>query len=231
MRIPRIFLDQELAENKSYLLDKESSHHLKVIKINDGEMIELFNSKGQSVIGKIITKEKNSYKINAKSPLKLQKKELPKVSLGIAEIKNFKKILNETTQLGIYQIDCLVTQRSKFKKKPSEKKIQSWYKILQSSCEQSGNNWMPKLSFNKLDKWQEEVKSKNKYYLHPGENLNLRSLTGLDEIFIGIGPEGGFSPEEISSFKSKGFQGVSIRDLIIKTETVPTVLLSMLKVI
>ena len=76
-----------------------------------------------------------------------------------------------------------------------------------------------------------EIKSKNKYYLHPGENLDLKSLTGLNEIFIGIGPEGGFSPEEISSFKSKGFQGVSIGDLIIKTETVPTVLLSMLKVI
>ena len=90
---------------------------------------------------------------------------------------------------------------------------------------------MPKLSFNKLDQWQEEIKSKNKYYLHPGENLDLKSLTGLNEIFIGIGPEGGFSPEEISSFKSKGFQGVSIGDLIIKTETVPTVLLSMLKVI
>ena len=47
MRIPRIFLDQELTKNKTYKLDKDSFHHLLVIKKREGDKIEVFNSKGQ----------------------------------------------------------------------------------------------------------------------------------------------------------------------------------------
>ena len=43
MRIPRIFLDQELTKNKTYKLDKESFHHLLVIKKREGDKIEGFN--------------------------------------------------------------------------------------------------------------------------------------------------------------------------------------------
>ena len=44
MRIPRIFLDQELTKNKTYKLDKDSFHHLLVIKKREGDKIEVFNS-------------------------------------------------------------------------------------------------------------------------------------------------------------------------------------------
>ena len=43
--------------------------------------------------------------------------------------------------------------------------------------------------------------------------------------------EGGFSNEEIDKMKSNGFEGISLGELVIKTETVPTVLLSMLKIL
>ena len=115
--------------------------------------------------------------------------------------------------------------------KPSEKKIERWKKVVTGACEQSGNNWMPQIGHKTLDEWQMEIPSENKFYLNPGENKNIESLSKLDEIYFAIGPEGGFSPKEIDKMKSNGIEGISLGELVIKTETVPTVLLSMLKIL
>ena len=133
--------------------------------------------------------------------------------------------------MGVYRVDCLSSERSKFLKKPSEKKLERWKKVIIGACEQSGNNWMPQLGYMTLDQWQEVIPSANKFYLHPGENKNIESVSNLDEIFFSIGPEGGFSAKEIDKMKSNGLEGVSLGELVIKTETVPTVLLSMLKIL
>ena len=90
---------------------------------------------------------------------------------------------------------------------------------------------MPEIGYMTLDEWQDEISSSNKFYLHPGENKKIESLSNLDEIFFSIGPEGGFSPKEIDKMKSNGLEGISLGELVIKTETVPTVLLSMLKIL
>ena len=231
MRIPRIFLDQELTKNKTYKLDKDSFHHLLVIKKREGDKIEVFNSTGQSLEASISLINKKTCEIFSIGKTKIQEKTFPKISLGISEIKNFEKILNEVTQLGVYRVDCLSSERSKFLKEPSEKKIERWKKVVTGACEQSGNNWMPQIGHKTLDEWQMEIPSKNKFYLNPGENNNIESLSKLDEIYFSIGPEGGFSPKEIDKMKSNGLEGISLGELVIKTETVPTVLLSMLKIL
>ena len=60
MRIPRIFLDQELTKNKTYKLDKNSFHHLLVIKKREGDKIEelrLAHVALSSILGQNSTKE------------------------------------------------------------------------------------------------------------------------------------------------------------------------------
>ena len=229
MRIPRIFLDQELTKNKTYKLDKESFHHLLVIKKREGDKIEVFNTKGQFLEASISLINKKTCEIFSTSETKIQEEIFPKISLGISEIKNFEKILNEVTQLGVHRVDCLSSERSKFLKEPSEKKIERWKKVITGACEQSGNNWMPQIGYMTLDKWQEQIPTKNKFFLHPSENKDIKSLSKLDEIYFSIGPEGGFSPKEIDKMKTNGLEGITLGQLVIKTETVPTVLLSMLK--
>ena len=90
---------------------------------------------------------------------------------------------------------------------------------------------MTQIGHKTLDEWQMEIPSENKLFLNPGENKNIESLSKLDEIYFSIGPEGGFSPKEIDKMKSNGLEGISLGELVIKTETVPTVLLSMLKIL
>ena len=89
MRIPRIFLDQELTKNKTYKLDKDSFHHLLVIKKREGDKIEVFNSKGQFLEASISLINKKTCEIFSIGEIKIQEQTFPKISLGISEIKNF----------------------------------------------------------------------------------------------------------------------------------------------
>ena len=66
MRIPRIFIDQELTKNKTYKLDKDSFHHLLVIKKREGDKIEVFNSKGQFLQASISLINKKTCEIFSK---------------------------------------------------------------------------------------------------------------------------------------------------------------------
>ena len=104
MRIPRIFLDQELTKNKTYKLEKDSFHHLLVIKKREGDKIEVFNSKGQSLEASISLINKKTCKIFSIGDTKIQEKTFPKISLGISEIKNFEKILKSNYQSYYDQI-------------------------------------------------------------------------------------------------------------------------------
>ena len=74
MRIPRIFLDQELTKNKTYILDKDSFHHLLVIKKKEGDKIEVFNSKGQFLEASISRINKKTCEIFSIGETKIQKK-------------------------------------------------------------------------------------------------------------------------------------------------------------
>tara|TARA_B100000941_G_C28413326_1_gene504708 strand:- start:134 stop:829 length:696 start_codon:yes stop_codon:yes gene_type:complete len=231
MRITRIFLNQELVPNKSIILDKKSSIHLSVLKLKKDEEIELFNSSGFSVLAKIIKANKRKFEVKTCSDLKKDKEKKIRIHLGIAEVKNFDKVLNESTQLGADKIYCLNTERSKFSKVPSEHKKKRWDSVINSACEQSGNNWKPEFEISSLADWIINIKSQKKYFLDPSGALNIREIKGFKEIFFAIGPEGGFSNNEKEMFFDNGFESVSMGDLILKTETTPTALLSMLKVL
>ena len=86
MRIPRIFLDQELTKNKTYQLDKDSFHHLLVLKKREGDKIEVFNSKGQFLEASISLINKKKCEVFSVGETKVQEKTLPKISLGISTI-------------------------------------------------------------------------------------------------------------------------------------------------
>ncbi|MFL2753989.1 MAG: RsmE family RNA methyltransferase [Gammaproteobacteria bacterium] len=229
MRIPRIFYPFELEPNSEIKLNISSSNHLKVINVKINKHIEVFNGKGffckavvKKIEKKIIFLELNS-KINFSKINKLQ------INLAISEIKNFDKIVRESCQLGVTKISCLESARSKFKNLPSTKKILRWEAISISACEQCGLNWKPEISSMTLNEWVENSNSESKILLNPKSSDTLKSIEASNSFDLAIGPEGGFSEEEIIFFEKNNFKSISCGDLILKTETMPVVVLSMVK--
>ena len=228
MRTPRVFLKTELKANSIIELDQNISDHLKVTNKKIGQQLHLFDGQGNSTFGNIIEKKKKTFLIKTNKNLNFVKKLKPIFNLGISEIKNFDNVIKQSTPLGINSINCLSSERSKIRKKPSQSKIERWKKIAVSSCEQCGMDWVPQIYSNELMSWAHNSNDSLKIVLNPRASKSIKDLKKAESLSIAIGPEGGFTDNEIEKLEEEGFISINCGDMIFRTDTMPIVILSML---
>ena len=143
-------------------------------------------------------------------------------------------ILQKSTELGVSEIIPIVTERSviKLDNEKFNKKKERWVKICKEASEQSKRNTIPIIrdltvidSLNSIDGVKlvcsTTEKSKNLKFF-------LQTHNKCAKIVLAIGPEGGFSSKEEQCFVENGFDKVSLGKRIMRVETVPLFVLSIL---
>ena len=153
-----------------------------------------------------------------------------KITIFISLIKQnrFEVALQKCTELGVFAFVPFYSSRSIFQKSSSvgDNKISRWKSIIQEASEQCGRPDIPRffdpVSYEIACKksqdcfsiilWENEEKIKLKSV--------LQNLKGSDHsINIFVGPEGGFSSDEIKLANSIGIKSASLGDLILRSET------------
>lgn len=228
---------ESFTDDSVVLKGSDVSHIRTVLRLRAGNKIQVMDGKGSlhivqlvdvkpgSVKGEIISSEK----VDAESPLKIH--------LGQSLIKgnSFDGILRKTVELGVEKISLLITERTVVKS-DSNKKIERWQKIAEESAKQSGRSLIPKISDNifeleafcrqsresdlKLMFWEMENEKRLK-------DINLN--THPSSVSVLIGPEGGFTIQEVETARSHGFQTLGLGPRIFRAETAPIVALSLLQ--
>jgi 16S rRNA (uracil1498-N3)-methyltransferase len=141
-------------------------------------------------------------------------------------------IVQKTTELGINKIIPLITRYSQVK---HTTKVERWRKIALSASRQSGREKVPFIAEPILfrDFFSTYKNTNGLIFSEKEENRKLREvLTGFKnfkEITLIVGPEGGFSQEEVTSSIEKGFTAVSLGTRILRTETAPITVLSIIQ--
>ena len=151
-------------------------------------------------------------------------------------------IIQKTTELGINAITPVISDRSvvRIEKDRAEEKLRRWKKIAIEAAQQSNRLDVPDMalpisfhdymaSFKKGDLnlllYEGEKKTGIKEVLKAAQEAKSEIKT----IILLIGPEGGFSHEEVEMAVEAGFTPVSLGDLILRTETAPIAALSILR--
>ena len=147
-------------------------------------------------------------------------------------------IIQKCTELGISEIVPVITDRVivKLDEKSTSKKLERWNKIALEASKQSGRQKVPEVKKPINLKNLVENISKYDILLFPYEcekETTLKSaLRNLDKkcknIAILIGPEGGFSEEEVELFHFENVKQVTLGPRILRTETAGLVTLAML---
>lgn len=146
------------------------------------------------------------------------------VTLAVGLLKNpskFDFLVEKCTELGVNSFFPLITERTI----PRHAKTDRWQKLALAAMKQSGRCVLPKVheprSFS--DYVSSTLTSSLKIIPHEkikaptiGELLREKTNTS---IVICIGPEGGFSEEEITHAESFGFLPVSLGERRLRTET------------
>jgi len=145
--------------------------------------------------------------------------------------QNFEWVLQKCTELGVTRFVPVVTERTVVRPQTdSSQKLVRWQRILAEAAEQCGRGRIPELAQPlRLDQALEQFRRFDRVLI-PWEKSDrsslataLRSDTPLRTIAIVIGPEGGFSEQEIQSARQHGALAVTLGPRILRSETAAVV--------
>ncbi|MAI41262.1 MAG: 16S rRNA (uracil(1498)-N(3))-methyltransferase [Candidatus Azotimanducaceae bacterium] len=230
MRTRRVFLDQELEIEKEFILPANAAHYvLRVLRMKSGEKITLINGDGCEYASSILKTHRSEavVLIHSKNAVNKESKLISKLGLGILKRHAMESALARATELGVTEITPLITTRTNGLR-PREN---HWKQVIQSSCEQCGRNRLPRLQkLTALKTWLKTTETNLKLVAHPGSKFRLKEIASKPAaVSILIGPEGGLNIEEIQLALDNGFLGIDLGKRVLRAETVPAALMSIIQ--
>ncbi|GGY82578.1 ribosomal RNA small subunit methyltransferase E [Cellvibrio zantedeschiae] len=235
MRIPRIFTHQALVSNSTLSLAEPQSHYLsKVLRMQAGRELILFNGEGGEYAAEISAVHKKHVDVhikefsaeNRQSHLQLE------LAIGVSRGERMDWVLQKATELGATKIIPLITERTEVKLtgERADKKMEHWQQIIISACEQCQRNLLPELSepANYSD-WVTQCNSELKFVLHHRDSKGLPKEKTTQSVALLIGPEGGLDEHEIAQAVASGFSPLTLGPRVLRTETAPVAAISLVQ--
>ena len=215
--------------------DKDKHHIINVMRMKLNDKIEIvYDEKVYMCEINDISKKDVSYSvkdiidINNELPVKVT------IAVSLVNEKKLDFILQKCTELGVYDFILVNSDRSKIKIDGKEKKkIERWNTITKEAAEQSHRNIKPIvrdiMSINDVSKLDYDLKltCSTKENEKTIKNV-LQNSTNCDRIIIVVGPEGGLTVSEEEKLEKNGFIPVTLGNLILRTETVPMYIMSLI---
>lgn len=226
----KFFIDFEIGDSQRVeLVDKDLLHQLiSVFRAKLGDEIILLDNSGFEFKGMIKGIGKEEVLVNI---IDKTKKEDVKVGVSVFQslIKkdNVELVLEKCTETGVVRFVPILAERSV----KSNLNFERLNKIAKEASEQSGRAKMPQISqiidFKKAVSMSSEEKDAVNLIFHEESDYCcdrlscafLQHFKDVKKINIFIGPEGGFSDEEVELAKKGGFYVLSLGDLVLRSET------------
>lgn len=239
MRIPRLYLPKSLAIDTRLTLTDAAFHHaVRVLRLRSGAPVILFNGKGGEFHGVLDNVVRHGATVQVLDFRAQERESSLKVLLvqGMSRGDRMDYTLQKAVELGVKAVLPLLTERSvtELKNERLAKRLQHWQRIVIGACEQSGRNQLPQLlEPMALAKWLNNPPPRGiKLVLDPYADKRLLTITpSTQEICLLIGPEGGFTPNELKLAGAKGFIRVQLGPRILRTETAAVAALTALQLL
>ena len=234
--MPQFYLPPPWETQKPHPIPLELLHHLRVRRISEGEVIPIFDGQGQ-IASATLTRLGNKSGELAITAVNQNTQSEPPYSItlaqGLAGGDKMDWVIEKAVETGAAAIAPLQCERSVIKLTRSSdadrahKRLIHWRAITQAACEQCERTVLPRVEpiqtiADYLSNSDAELKGTLKLVFSTGDHPSLaKTIAPLpaQDVILLIGPEGGFTPEEIALAIKVGFQAVSLGKRILRTET------------
>ena len=228
----RFFVKSIDANNPTVSLSGSEAKHIRnVLRLKPGDMIRLFDGSGceyDAVIKHLSTGKTELVMVRklaatAESFIQLM------VAQGFLWQKKMDTLVRQLSELGMTRWIPFFSERSvpRTDKKRLAARLQRWQKIVQESFKQCGRSILPEIS---PPVSFEEILALGhacplKYIFWENESQLLLQKSGIRppktgyRIIIVLGPEGGFTPQEVEKAKGCSFEVVGLGPRILRAET------------
>lgn len=238
MRICRIYYPFELSTDTLVTLTDDATNHLaNVLRVKTGQAVVLFNGDGSEYSAELVevSKRKVVVRIDSKISISIESPLSIHLGQGISRGDRMEWVIQKSVELGVTDITPLITERCgvRLSKQRWSKKHDQWKKLVISACEQCGRNVLPVLHAPSLfADWINLSTNQVRLTLHPRAEKAFRHVTMPPAgARLLIGPEGGFSEQEIYQTEQGGFKTIQLGPRILRTETAAITAISALQAI
>ncbi len=234
----RLYVPRPLAPGQTIALPREQAHYLgRVMRLAAGAALTLFNGEGGECAAELLACDGREAKcrivafenVDREAPLAMH------VIQAACRADKIETVLQKGTELGAASFQIARTRRATLRLDGArlERRLERWRAIVIEAAEQSGRTRVPPVA------WRESLEEVRLHgtslLLHPHEAepwpTARERLAGAGEVDILVGPEGGFTEDEVERLRARGCTPVAFGPRIMRTETAAPALLAAIQAI
>lgn len=217
----------------SITLEGGEYHHLaRVLRLQVGDTVRLFDGTGTLATAEIASMSRTAAILNVDSPYEAPVDSAPELSVAVAlpKLQRSGWLIEKCVELGVSKFIPLATEHAVVH--PRESKLENLRELIIQASKQCGRAKLMEIA--NVTPWNEFVS--NEFgkqpvaVAHPGgapfnesliKNLCSQSVTPGRKggLLLAVGPEGGFSKDEIAKAMTSGGSLVSLGPRILRVET------------
>lgn len=228
LNVRRLFAAELPAQGEQADLDAEALAHLRVLRLQPGDELELFDGQGRLVRARLAQLDKRSGRVTALGPVQTVPRG-PRVVLVQCQPKGHKldDIVRMTTELGVTAVHIAVSERcvARSAGERGDPKAERLRRVAREAARQSEQAYVPEiLPPAPLEQVLARAPSEayRAAFMERTED-SLPANISAPALWLVVGPEGGFSPGDRALLSRYGFANAALGRAILRTETAAVV--------
>lgn len=220
------FILEEITQGNEIHFNNEQAHHIRdVLRMKENSIVRVVNEKHQAAFASIFYDGKNiKATIDEIDANNNEMRCRLTLCCGLIKKEKWDLVLQKCTELGVDKIVPFESSRTvvKSKEEKSTKKLERWQKIMLEAAEQSKRNSIPMIcepvGFKEIVNYTSDCNCVA-YEDAKISGKKLKDLVNQTSMTIVIGPEGGFSSDEIEYLVQRNFECISLGKRTLRAET------------
>lgn len=237
----RLFVDPaRLAEEIVVVTDEDHRYLTRVLRMSVGETVTLFDGKTVEALARVSRVGPRALELRIEERRAVMADTRPQVTLiqGLAKGDKIDFVVQKATELGLARFIPVTTARAVARLDGTAARALQrrarWQKIAREAARQSGRLDVPEVEGVTTLTTALRAAPKDALKLMLWEGVRQTSLRAEipaqppQQIVIVVGPEGGFTVEEVEEARQDGFVAVGLGPRVLRTETAALVMLAIL---
>ena len=221
------FFTTDIQNHHAVIHGDDVKHISKVLRLKPGDTIQICDGNGRECESRITSVSKDAVETETGEWRSCASEPRTKVTLFqcLPKAGKMETIIQKCVELGVNAIVPVQSERCVVVLKPPyDGRVERWQRVSEEACKQSRRGVIPivsnpcalqDLSFESFDKVLAAYENEKTVSLKQA----IKDVQSIRSVAIIIGPEGGFSENEIAYLKEKGAESVSLGPRILRTET------------
>ncbi|HQR07807.1 MAG TPA: RsmE family RNA methyltransferase [Gemmatales bacterium] len=214
----RFYVAEPLQRGPMSIIGPEAHHIAQVLRLQSGDEIVLFNGDGREYPARLELVKKSHLEVEVLDELTISKEAVREITVACPLPKGDRAtfLIEKLTELGVAHYVPLRTARSVVH--PGGGKLEKLQRQVIEASKQCGRNVL--MTIEPMMEWDNLVQQSfaGVRWIADASGTPSSALAN-QPIFIALGPEGGWIPEELSQARQHQWQVVSLGKSILRIET------------